>query len=118
MPKIMLTCPNCRYEAPAYSFVRLENNMLKCRRCRGSFDDPEAYKREISYADTDSTRVVNHFPFELSGLVSEIHVPDGYLAYVVGTSEQRGLLRSGTHKIAGVLCVSQSKGHMGKHWDK
>jgi hypothetical protein len=32
-------------------------------------------------------------------LVSEIHVPDGYLAYVVGTSEQRGLLRSGIHKI-------------------
>lgn len=76
--------------------------MLKCRRCRGSFDDPEAYKREISYADTDSSRVVNHFPFELSGLVSEIHVPDGYLAYVVGTSEQRGLLRSGTHRIEGV----------------
>ncbi len=99
MPQIMLTCPNCRYEAPAYSYARLDNNMLKCRRCRGSFVDPEAYKREISYSDTDSSRVVNHFPFELNGLVSEIHVPDGYLAYVVGTSEQRGLLRSGIHKI-------------------
>ena len=95
----MLTCPNCRYECPSHSFIRLADSKLKCRRCRGEFDDPDAYRPNVSYADTDSDKMVSRFPYSLSGQNAVIRVPDGYLAYVIGASEGGMLLTSGNCEI-------------------
>lgn len=101
MSQIMLVCPNCRYESPASHFQRLDNSLIKCRRCRGSFADPDAYRNEISYADTDSDKLISRFPFEISGLNATVKVPEEYLAYVSGAGEQPKVFHSGTHHIKG-----------------
>lgn len=77
-------CPNCFYDAPLYMFANVEHNMLRCRRCRSKFEDPNAFGAETTYADCDFNRVVTRYPFALDGRNAIIRVRPGYRALVQG----------------------------------
>ncbi len=100
MAKFSLTCPNCLYEAPAQFFDIQPGNKLKCRRCRGSFDDPDAYRRDATYADCDFDAPVTEFPYALDGSNAFIRVREGYLAYLTGSDGRESLLESGLAHIS------------------
>ena len=83
------TCPLCGYKAPQPLFENVDEDQLRCRRCRGTFADPDAFSASASYADCDSLRPVTRFPFALHGDNAYIHVRDGYMALVVGGGQRR-----------------------------
>lgn len=93
------TCPHCLYEAPLYLFENISSGMLKCRRCRSKFEDPNAFGTDVTYADCDSRRAVTRFPFTLNGKHAVIHVREGYLALALGFDGQLLWLHAGDHVI-------------------
>ncbi len=82
-------CPHCRRPAPLTEFRNMGSGMLRCRSCRSDFPDPNAYRREISYADCDSLKPVTRFPYSLSGKNVRIHVPQDYMALLVSNTGGR-----------------------------
>lgn len=93
------TCPHCQYEASLIMFENVDNGILKCKRCRSKFEDPNAFGLETTYADCDSRRAVTRFPFALNGCNALIHVREGYMAFVAGNDGQRFWLEVGETRI-------------------
>ena len=81
-------------------FDNIDNGKLKCRRCRNTADDPNAYGAESTYADCDSRRVVTRFPFALDGRDAVIQVRQGYMALAVGNDGSTIWLRQLKNRIS------------------
>ena len=96
---VMMKCPLCDYEGPQSMFESVDGTTLKCKRCRGQFEDPEIYLAGLSYADCDSRQAVFRFPFSLSGTGAEIRVRAGYTALLVGNNGRKQWLKPGNHRI-------------------
>lgn len=99
MANSQFTCPHCLYEAPLYMFENVNNGKLKCKRCCSNADDPNAYSPEITYADCDSRRVINRFPFLLDGENSVVFVQPDYMALVIGNDGSKTWLRDSVNRI-------------------
>jgi len=93
------TCPHCQYEASLLMFENVDSGMLKCKRCRSKFEDPNAFGMETTYADCDNRRAVTRFPFTLNGRNALIRVREGYLALAVGNEGQRFWLEASENRI-------------------
>ena len=94
-----IRCPLCDYQGPQFMFESVDATTLRCRRCRSTFEDPEIFSADTSYADCDSRDAVFRFPFSLSGISSKIHVRPGYTALMVGNSGRKKWLPPGDHLI-------------------
>lgn len=82
-------CLLCKHEAPPNTFVNTANNKLMCPRCRSEFENPYAYKANVSYADCDSQKAVTRFPFSLNNEQASISVRPGYIALLIGNDGQK-----------------------------
>ena len=102
MQDTMFTCPHCLYKAPMNHFESVEGGMLKCKRCRSRFDDPNAFRGDTSYADCDSQQAVFRFPFALNGRNTVIRVREGYLAYVICNDGRRLWLSNYSNHVSGM----------------
>lgn len=94
-----IRCPHCLYEGSFGMFEIVDSSTLKCRRCRGRFEDPNTFAAGISYADCDSRKVVTRFPFSLNGNNAVIRVRGGYSALLVGNSGRQQWLKPGLHSV-------------------
>ena len=94
-----LTCPHCMFEAPLYLFDNIDGTKLRCRRCRSTFDDPNTYEPDITYADCDLRKAIYRFPFFMNGKNSIIKVRDGYIAMIVSHDGRERWLNAGDYRI-------------------
>lgn len=94
-----VTCPHCKYEAAMNCFDEIKGTKLKCKRCRSEFDDPHAYKQDVSYADCDFRKPAFRFPFHLDGRNSCVKVRNGYAALIVGNDGRERWLPPGEYKV-------------------